>query len=78
MTTIQNLPAKPTTAVCHCGLSATATTTAETTATSRAVVSLFSNRPCTVRALLEFPGFYFLFVVVLSVLGYSGGFFRSE
>lgn len=78
VTTTQNLPAKPTIAVSHSGPSAMATTTAETTATSRAVVSLFNNPPSTMRALLEFPGFYFVFVVVLSILDYSREFFRSE
>lgn len=40
VTTTLSLPARPTTAVCLCGLSATATTTAEMTVMSRDVVSL--------------------------------------
>lgn len=40
VTTTLSFPAKPTTAACLCGLSATATTTAEMTAMSRDVVSL--------------------------------------
>lgn len=40
VTTTQSLSARPTTAVCHCGLCVTATMIAETTVMSRAVVSL--------------------------------------
>lgn len=40
VTTTLSFPARPTIAACLCGLSATATTTAEMTAMSRDVVSL--------------------------------------
>lgn len=52
VTTTQSLTARPTTAVCHYGLFATATMTAETAAMSRAVVSLRTRVQCHIPALI--------------------------
>lgn len=53
VTTTQSLSARPTTAVCHCGLFATATTTAETTVMNRAVVSLRQSSLTELRSCLH-------------------------
>lgn len=45
VTTTLSLTARQTTVVCHCGLFAMATMTAETTVMSRAVVSLWQPSP---------------------------------